>query len=116
MATDKRLVEDLNRLLDIPTARRLPSAPARGPVEAGRGYAQGPEPKATEAGGGIASPLTEAVDADGIHLPTTRTYHPLVQYTSTDGLFVIEVKPISQLDLVDDDGETVVFNFGKPIT
>lgn len=68
----------------LPAAKSATAIPQR----AGTG---GP-PKAK--GSGIASPLVETDYAD-------RTFHAAAQYSSTDGIFVIELLPVKTIDFKD---------------
>ncbi|ACL71479.1 conserved hypothetical protein [Thioalkalivibrio sulfidiphilus HL-EbGr7] len=106
MATDKRLIEDLNSLVDIRPDRKLPETPMRGPLAPGRGYAAGDEPPTTQ-GGGIASPLIEPDIS-------AREYYESRLFTSSDGIFTLEVAPIRQLLMADANGAEVVFQFAEP--
>lgn len=58
--------------------------------------------------GSIASPLTEQAYA-------TRTFWPEKAITSTDGIFVIKVKPIKQMSFQDANLAAVVMNFSEPV-
>lgn len=57
--------------------------------------------------GSIASPLTEETFS-------TRTYWADQVISSTDGLFVIKIKPVKQMKFQDAQLAPVVFNFSEP--
>lgn len=59
-----------------------------------------------DAGGGVASPLTETAYAD-------RTFHPDYEIYSSDGLFTLKIKPVASMKFTDANSEIVVLNF-KP--
>lgn len=104
--TDRRLVHDLNSLVDRHTApATLRVVPPPNPIAAnvGRG-------RPTDAAGtaGIASPLTETAYADRVH------YAP-VTITSSDGLFTLEVKRIKTLKMLDANGRPVTLEFKAPL-
>lgn len=102
--TDRRLKDDLNRLVDHPPKARQPLPPAVGKAAiAGFGRA-GP---AAQGGGGIASPLTEPDYA-------ARQYHPDLILTSSDGVFTIEVQPLAVLVLRDALGLPVRIQYAAP--
>lgn len=58
--------------------------------------------------GSIASPLIEDVFS-------TRTYWTDQVISSTDGLFVIKIKPIKQMSFKDSKLSPVVINYSQPI-
>lgn len=66
-------------------------------------------PPSGEGGTGILSPLTETQFAD-------RTYQTDTQVimVSTDGLFIMEVKPIKSINFTDDGGQDVQLVFQPP--
>ena len=57
--------------------------------------------------GAIASPLTEPDSG-------TRTHHPPVTITSTDGLFVLEIEPLKDIDLKDAKDQDVRITYDAP--
>lgn len=73
-----------------------------------RGQGQNP-PKSTA---GIASPLTEAKDADTGE--PARDYYDTQLKTSSDGLFVLPIKPIKTLNFKDALGNSVVIELAEP--
>lgn len=56
---------------------------------------------------GISSPLSEP-DA------STRTYHPVSEIASSDGVIIMEVTPINSVDMVDGAGRAVQFIYDDP--
>ena len=87
---------------------RIKTLPDRKPIPAQTGI--GKPPAATSgatAGGGIASPLTETSYAD-------RQYHDEVTWQTTDGLFVVVVKPIKKLKFTDANGAAVEMILKQP--
>lgn len=104
--TDRRLQEYLNTLIDQGRDREgLPELPPRDALPGGKGLAT----PSGGVGGGITSPLEES-DAG------TRQYHPPGQITSSDGLFVLELEPIKQMEMRDGDGNDVTLIFDDPLT
>lgn len=103
-----RLVADLRALVrggDRQDLERHLRPAARGvPVESQLGESRQRE---GNAGGGIASPLTEP-DA------SARTYHGVQELVSTDGFIVIEVEPIESITMEDGDGREVLLQFDEP--
>jgi len=105
--TDRRLKDDLNRLIDPPRQLRPPLAPAAGQAAiAGFGVGR-PGPTGGGTGGGIASPLTEPDAAD-------RTYHPEQALTSSDGVFTLLIEPLHRLVLQDANSAEVVVEYAIP--
>lgn len=104
MSTD-RLKHDLRRLTrPDPSAAALP--PSRQPKAIPAGRALGVGPGVDTAG--IASPLTEA-DYQ------TRQYHATEStLASSSGLFLIRVKRLKQIDLVDANDQTVTIKPAAP--
>lgn len=106
--TDKRLQEDLVSLTASATDSRgnplpVPRVKAALPAVAAIA-AKGNDQQMPAAGGGIASPLTEA-DIDA------RTYHA-AYYTSTDGL--IQIPAIATITFTDANAAEVVLEFDSP--
>ncbi|HSH29955.1 MAG TPA: hypothetical protein VK971_08635 [Thiohalobacter sp.] len=96
----------MNTLIDQPKDERvLPGIPPRDALPAGKGLAT---PGGGGAGGGITGPLEES-DA------STRQYHAPGAITSSDGLFVIELEPVSQIDMTDGEGNGVSLIFDNPL-
>lgn len=104
--TDRRLKEYLNTLVETEKDRDgLPDLPARDAIPKGKGLAT---PSGGGAGSGITSPLEES-DA------TTRQHHPAGAITSSDGLFVLELEPLKQMDMTDGDGNALSLIFDDPL-
>lgn len=102
--TDRRLIEDINRVITHPPRAREPLPPAAGQAAipgVGRGE------RSPAGGGGIASPLTEPDYA-------ARQYHPDLILTSSDGVFTIEVQPLAVLVLRDALGLPVRIQYAAP--
>ncbi len=66
-------------------------------------------PPSGEGGTGILSPLTETQFADRQYQTDTQ-----VIMVSTDGLFIMEVKPIKSINFKDDGGQDVQLVFAAP--
>lgn len=97
---DARIQQDIKRL----TQERPAIAPLAGaiaPAQITDKTSLGNR-AATVADSGIASPLTE--------VPNSRAYHSNQTLTSTNGLFVFTVKPISELHLADAAGRAILLN------
>lgn len=58
----------------------------------------------TGASGGIASPLVETLYAD-------RTFHAATSFASTDGIFIVELKPVKTIAFKDANLATVVMEY-----
>lgn len=114
------LVESLRRILKAggggsnATAEALAAAGikvtpygARPDTPGARG--QGINPAASTSG--IASPLTEQKDDQGA---PKREYYATQLKTSSDGLFVLPIKPIKTLNLKDAKGADVVIKLAEP--
>jgi len=101
---DRRLIDDINRVVSHPPKPRDRLAPAGSPgALPGRGTGKPGGP-----GAGIASPLTEP-DVN------QRKYHPEQVYPSTDGVFWLGIEPIAKLVLKDANGaEVVIFYASDP--
>lgn len=103
--TDRRLIDDLNRVITHPARAREPLPPAAGQAAIpGRGEGK---PTAGGTGSGIASPLTEPDAAE-------RTYHPEQALTSSDGVFTIMIEPLQRLVLQDANSAEVVVEYAIP--
>lgn len=108
-------VDDINAVVRQPRQRTaLPAAAPRGGVPAQVGTGNYTVPPAT--GGGIASPLTEVVTAEGGRTVPDREYWPNMIMSSSDGLRVWEVRPIKTWRFVDANGDSVVLNIAQPRT
>ena len=102
---DRRLVDDLNRVVTHPPKPPERLAPAGSPgALPGRGTGK---PGDGNGGSGIASPLTEPDYA-------ARQYHPDLILTSSDGVFTIEVQPLAVLVLRDALGLPVRIQYAAP--
>ncbi|MGE0126422.1 MAG: hypothetical protein AB7U25_26125 [Vicinamibacterales bacterium] len=102
--TDRRLIDDLNRVITHPPRAREPLPPAAGQAAipgVGRGE------RSPAGGGGIASPLTEIDYAD-------RQWHPEIAVASSDGVFVLMIEPIKQVTFRDAQGKTAAVIFEPP--
>lgn len=103
--TDRRLIDDLNRLIEHQPRAREPLPPAAGKAAIqGRGVGK---PSPVGGRGGIASPLTEPDY-------TKRTWHPEVIVTSSDGVFTLGIEPIKHVEMTDADGAPVVIEYAAP--
>lgn len=102
--TDRRLIDDLNRVITHPPRAREPLPPAAGQAAipgVGRGE------RSPAGGGGIASPLTEIDYAD-------RQWHPEIAVASSDGVFALMIEPIKRVVFEDALGKTAVVIFQPP--
>lgn len=117
MATDKRLIEDLNKLIDTARPRQLPPVQERGELPPARGYHESPPPaEPPPSGGGIASPLTE-IESTETPPVQSRDYHTAeVEITSTDGMITFVYAPIARLRMVDANAAEAEFVFRHPVT
>ncbi|WP_462382321.1 hypothetical protein [Pseudomonas sp. Marseille-QA0892] len=110
-----KAVDDLNSLVEPPrrTTTLSPVAPVGGfPTSRGRGVWN--ESRAPRGGGGIASPLKEVTkDENGTQVPD-REHWPNMIMTSSDGLFVFEVKPIKTWKFKDANGDAVQLQIAQP--
>lgn len=88
------------------TSRQNTKLPAAKPVSAipARNGTGRPGGGAT---GSIASPLTEG-------LFSTRQHWPEQVISSTDGIFVIKIKPIKQMSFTDANGQPVQMLYAEP--
>lgn len=105
--TDRRLIEDINRIITHPPRAREPLPPAAGQAAipgVGRGERS---PTAGGTGSGIASPLTEIDYAD-------RQWHPEIAVASSDGVFALMIEPIKQVTFQDAQSKTAVVIFQPP--
>lgn len=62
----------------------------------------------TTNGKGIASPLTETAYSE-------RLWHPEKTSVSTDGIWVVRMKPIKQMRFTDANDNVAVFDFKEPV-
>ena len=110
----EQVVEDLHRLQPAPQrqAKPLPAVPVRGGVPAKQGTAEYKAP--AQGSSGIASPLTEKTKTESAQTVPDRDYHPLTNFTTSDGLLVFSYRPTSVLRLTDADGNPVVINLARP--
>ncbi len=110
--TGRAEVDDINALVNQPRQRQqLRTVEPRGgvPPQRGRGNYTAP-PAGT--GGGIASPLTERLRANG---RADREYYPDgVAYYSNDYMLAVLIQPLRQLNMIDAEGRAVPFIFGVP--
>ena len=100
---DRRLIDDLNRVVVHPPKQRERLGPAGAPgALPGRGTG-----KPGDASAGIASPLTE-------HDYTKRTFQPAMIIESSDGLFTFKLKPVKRIVMTDAGGRVVEFIYAAP--
>ena len=99
--TDRRLKDDLNRLIDP-----LPPAAGQAAIP-GFGRAGVSTNRAATTTAGIASPLTEPDYA-------AREYHAEVVLTSSDGVFTIAVQPLAAVELTDANAAPVRIEYAAP--
>lgn len=109
MAENSTLVKDLNRLLGLNQEQPIfkPHAP-RNVIGSQRGVAA----QKLSQPAGIASPLTEGIDANTGQ--PAREYYETQLKTSSDGLFILPIKPIKTLNLKDALGAEVVIKLAEP--
>lgn len=100
---DRRLPDNLNRLVKHPPKPAERLAPVAGPGALPGRFKAAPG----DAGAGIASPLTEPDYS-------ARTFHPDVIVESSDGLFTFKIKPTRQIAMTDANGRSVVFIYAAP--
>ena len=102
--SDRRLVEDLNRLITHPPkpAERLAPAGSPGTLP-GRGTGK----PGSASAAGIASPLTEQDY-------TKRIFHAPMTIESSDGLFTFKLKPVKNITMTDAAGRVVEFVYAAP--
>lgn len=111
-ASGKAFRDDLRALADSETENKaLPPAQERPPIPAARGVATYTRP--AQAGGGIASPLTEVEAGEGV---SSREYYEdqAVYFYSSDYLLAVEIKPLKTLRMIDADGSAATFEFKLP--
>lgn len=100
----RRIKDDLNALETTPRrAAQLRALERSGGRPAQLGVGNWDEGRVSQAGGGIASPLTEETD--------TRLYHPPKTVTSVDGLLSFVIQRVARVTMLDAGGETVIMEF-----
>lgn len=101
-----RFVSDINRLVNTKNISHKTLEQIKPqPIAAIRSIGQAPsEPSSSNAGSGIASPLTE--------IPGTREYYDS-EYVSSDGLFVVEMKPVKSAQFKDANGTVITINYAQ---
>jgi hypothetical protein len=109
MPSQRELIDDARRALGL-----KPSAPGEFIPHSARSSITGtrvsvPKGKGTA---GIASPLTEGIDASTGE--PARSYYGTQLKTSSDGLFTLPIKPIKTLNLTDANGAVVVIQLAEP--
>ena len=106
--TGRQIVDDLNRLVETSSASRtvLPTLEKRGGISSVKGVGTFNEKNVPKSSGGIASPVSET--------DYTKREYWEDSLMSSDGLFSMPV--LKMLEMTDNDGATVIFNFAKPIT
>lgn len=111
MTDIRKLQADIKALVGTgtPPAKTLPKRAAAAPL---RPIIAAAKPKisgSASAGlnSGIAAPLTEPDYTD-------RTYHDLVTYSSTDGLFTMRVSPLASITMQDALDREVTLVFDEP--
>lgn len=110
MASQRELIDDARRALGLKKSNPGDFTPhsARTSITGTRVGA----PKANANTAGIASPLTEGIDA-ATGQPA-REYYATQLKTSSDGLFTLPIKPIKTLNLKDANGAEVVIKLAEP--
>lgn len=112
IVTERRgesVVEDLNRLITPTRQRRtLRTVQPVGALPVTRGRGNYVPPPANNAGGGIASPLTETSYA------LREVYDPLY-LTTSDGVMVWEFLPPKKIIFTDANGAEVVEIYAEPV-
>ncbi|PJI49761.1 MAG: hypothetical protein CTR55_10500 [Pseudomonas sp.] len=100
------IVADLRALTGGNTtqSRQLKTLEPRGALAAQRGRADYQEPAAASTGGGIASPLTE----------TSRETWDTQYLYSSDGVYVMELKPIKSVTFEDANNAEAQFRYLEP--
>lgn len=106
MTTNASFVKNVNRLIEVKksSAQTLTDIIAE-PIAACRGIGEANTPPNTSTSAGIASPLTE--------IPNTREYYEPTLIKSSDGLFVIESRPIKKAVFEDGNGKRITIDFLK---
>lgn len=112
MAESGTIIQDLNRLLGLKQEQpEFNPHTQKNSILSRRGIAG--EPSAQTAGtAGIASPLTEGIDA--ITGEPAREYYDDKIITSPDGLLTISIKPIKTLNFTDAKSNEVVIKLAEP--
>lgn len=102
------LKTSLEKLVDRAKTDRLPAANPAVPIPVSVGVGvPAPGSSASGTGSGIASPLTETAYS-------ARTFHPNVTLTSSDGIFMMVIKPVKQIKMRDAAGREIEFVYAKP--
>lgn len=109
MPSQRELIDDVRRALGLKLSDAGDFSPhaARQSITGSR--VSVPKNKTTA---GIASPLTEGIDA--MTGAPARSYYDTQLKTSSDGLFTLPIKPIKTLNLTDANGEIVVIQLAEP--
>lgn len=103
---------DINALVTTPRQRKtLRTLDPRGGLPAQVGVGKLPGTGNSQAGGGIASPLTEKTKLVGGQTVPDADYWP-AGYTSSDGLFVLPARKTERF--TDANDAEVVFEFANP--
>ncbi len=110
MASQRELIDDARRALGLKPSNPADFSPhtARASITGQRVSA----PKPTDSTAGIASPLTEGIDATTGE--PARAYYDTQLKTSSDGLFTLPIKPIKTLNFKDAKGNQVVIQLAEP--
>lgn len=108
--TSRQVIDDLRRIVgaEKPSEQPAPHAP-RDPIAGTRGISNASKAADTA---GIASPLTEGINAATGN--PAREYYGTQLKTSSDGLFVLPIKPIKTLNFKDALGNPVVVQLAEP--
>lgn len=105
--SDKQLVTVLNALVKPVRRKELKPLEPRGALPGKRSFAEyAPTPSTT--GGGIASPLTELSYA-------AREFWDDHYFTTSDGLFALQLQPLKKIVMQDANGNPVVQQFAEPV-
>lgn len=98
---DNRTKEDVQRLArGRPAISPLTTAQTPDPLLAKSGFGT----SQSKSGSGIASPLTETNYAD-------RTFHTTFTMSSTDGLFVLELRRVKSMNFLDANNKALTLEF-----
>lgn len=103
---DSRVQADLRRLVKTRAEQEALTAAGK-PAPKLEATSLGQTIAASASGQGIASPLTEPDYA-------TRTHHAAVSFSSSDGLFVINLNRVNTVDMVDAAGREIQFIYDAP--
>jgi hypothetical protein len=111
---DDSLKSDLGRLIpksqkaNVPLSDPKPATPISEAVGFGEVKSRHLSSKNLPSQGGIASPLTETLYED-------REYYDEVAVTSSDGLFVFNIKRIKTIRMTDNTSKEVVLSFKNKV-